>query len=136
LTERLYAARNIAHLMISGNKNIKIYLMKGIVLFSAFDDFLNQVLVKILESKGIKETKIIDTPFHSLVDNILEFNNKQIFLIQNNLIDYKNTSNIIWQLKALEKIKKSGIKIVNFNINILLEDPVKRTKEFVQKNIL
>ena len=135
-TERLYAARNIAHLMQSANDNIKIYQMKGIVIFSALDDILNKVILKILENKGIKEMKIIDTPFHLLVDNLLEVNNKQILITQNHLINYHDHSKILWQLNAIDKIKKGGLKIVNFNTSQLFDKPVKTIKEFISKNIV
>ncbi len=135
-TERLYAARNIAHLMQSANDKIKIYQIKGIVIFSTLDDILNQVIFKILENKGIKEMKIIDTPFHLLVDNILEVNNKQILITQNQLLNYHDFSKIIWQLRAISKIKKAGLKVVNFNTSQLFDNPVKSIKEFVQNNII
>ncbi len=135
-TERLYAARNIAHLMQTANSKIKIYQIKGIVIFSALDEILNKVLFKILENTGIKEMKIIDTPFHLLVDNLLEVNNKQILITQNHLLNYHEYSEILWQLNALEKIRKAGLKIVNFNTSQLFDKPVKTIKEFISKNIV
>ena len=135
-TERLYAARNIAHLMQSANDKIKIYQTKGIVIFSALDDILNKVMLKILENTGIKEMKIIDTPFHLLVDNILEVNNKQILITQDHLLNYYDHSKILWQLHAIDKIKKAGLKIVNFNTSQLFDNPVKNIKEFISKNIV
>jgi len=93
-SERLYAARNLAHLMQSTNKSIKIFQMKNTLIFSALEDILNKVLLKLLAKNNIKEMRIIDTPFHLLVDNLLEINKKQILLIQNNLLDYKTIDNI------------------------------------------
>lgn len=130
-TERLYAARNIAFLMQSNNPDIKIYQMKNLVIFSSIEDILNKVMVKLLESKGIKEMKIIDTPFHLLVDNILESNNKQILLIENNLLNYKKFDNLLWQLQSIEKIRKSGIKVFNLDTVNLLSNPVKTFRDFV-----
>ena len=135
-TERLYAARNLAFLMQSNNTNIKIFHVKNNVIFSAFDDILNKVLFKLLESHGIKEMKIIDTPFHLIVDNILEINNKQILLTQNHLLNYKNSDNILFQLSAIEKIRKSGILIKNYNTSELLDNPVKSIKKFIMHEVL
>lgn len=88
-TERLYAARNLAYMMQSTNMNLKIFHMKNKIIFSSLDDILNKVLFKLLENQGIKEMKIIDTPFHLLVDSILEINNKQVVITQNHLLNYK-----------------------------------------------
>ena len=132
-TERLYAARNLASMMQSANNKLKIFHLKNKIIFSALDSVLNKVLLKLLENKGIKEMKIIDTPFHLLVDSILEINNKQILITQNHLLNYKNTDNILWQIYAIDKIKKAGIKHINFNTTELLNEPVKSVKEFVSK---
>jgi hypothetical protein len=75
--------------------------------------------------------KIIDTPFHLLVDSILEINNKQVLLIQNHLINYKNAENLKWQLFVLEKVRKSGIRVINFNTTELLNESVKSIREFI-----
>lgn len=135
-TERLYAARNLAHLMQSANENIKIFQLKNTVIFSALEEILNKVLVKLLETHGIKEMRIIDTPFHLLVDNILEVNSKQILLTQNNLLNYKQHNNIMWQIYSIEKIKKGGIKIINFNTTDLLDNPIQTIKNFVNENLI
>lgn len=135
-TERLYAARNIAHLMQSANKNIKIFQLKNIIIFSALEEILNKVLVKLLTKEGIKEMRIIDTPFHLLVDNILEVNSKQILLTQNNLLNYKKYDDIMWQIYSIEKIKKGGIKIINFNTTDLLDNPIQTIKNFVSDNLI
>ena len=135
-TERLYAARNLAHLMQSANENIKIFQLKNTVIFSALEEILNKVLVKLLAKQGIKEMRIIDTPFHLLVDNILEVNSKQILLTQNNLLNYKKHENIMWQIHSIEKIKKGGIKIINFNTTDLLDAPIQTIKNFVSDNLI
>jgi hypothetical protein len=130
-TERLYAARNLAYMMQTSNNNIKLFHIKNKIIFSALDDVLNKIMVKLLESHGIKEMKIIDTPFHLLVDSILEINNKQVLLIQNHLINYKNAENLKWQLFVLEKVRKSGIRVINFNTTELLNESVKSIREFI-----
>ncbi len=135
-SERLYAARNLAHLLQSSNKNIKIFQMKNTIIFSALDEILNKVLLKLLDKNGIKEMRIIDTPFHLLVDNLLEINKKQILLTQNHLINHKTFDNILWQMAALEKIAKGGVKIVNFNTSDLLETPIENIKSFVKNNLV
>ncbi len=132
--ERLYAARNIAHLLESANKNIKIFHYNTLIIFSTLDDILNKVLYKLLNKYGLKEKKIIDTPFHLIVDNILEVNTKQILITQNNLLNYSSIDNILWQLYAINKIKKSGIKVVNFNTSVLFDDAIGSIKEFVKEN--
>ena len=135
-TERLYAARNIAHLLQSSNSDITIFNIKNIIIFSAMDNLLNQVFYKILSKYGIKKMRIIDTPFHLLVDNLLEVNNKQILITQNRLLNYKNTGDVVRQLKSLQKISKGGLKIVDFDIRLLLEQPVKNMMNFISKNII
>ncbi len=135
-SERLYAARNLAHLLQSSNKNIKIFQMKNTIIFSALDEILNKVLLKLLDKTGIKEMRIIDTPFHLLVDNLLEINKKQILITQNRLINHKTFDNILWQMAALEKITKGGVKIVNFNTSDLLETPIENIKSFVKNNLV
>lgn len=131
-TERLYAARNLSYLLQSTAPDLKIYQIKNKIIFSAFDEVLNKVLIKLLDNQGIKEMKIIDTPFHLLVDCILEVNTKQVLLIQNNLLNFRKTDNIFWQFFAMDKIRKSGIKIINFNTSSLLNDPVRTMKEFIR----
>jgi hypothetical protein len=132
-TERLYAARNIACLMQFSNPEIKIYHIKSKIIFSALDPVMNRVLLKLLQPHGVKEMKIIDTPYHLLVDSLLEINNKQILIIQNNLLNYREPGDLIRQVYSLEKIRKAGIKIMNFNTSDLLNEPVKRIKDFVSK---
>ena len=135
-SERLYAARNIAHLLQSTNSDIKLFHLKNIIIFSAMDSLLNKVLLKILSKYGIKEMRIIDTPFHLLVDNLLEVNNKQILITQNRLLNYKNTEDVVRQLRALQKISKGGLKVIDFDIRLLLEEPVKNIMNFISKNIV
>lgn len=131
-TERLYAARNISFMLQSTVPDLKIYQTKNKILFSAFDEVLNKVLIKLLDNQGIKEMKIIDTPFHLLVDCILEVNTKQVLIIQNNLLNFRKTDNIFWQFFVMDKIRKSGIKIINFNSASLMHDPVRTMKEFIR----
>ncbi len=131
-TERLYAARNLSFLLQSTVPDLKIYQTKNKILFSAFDEVLNKVLIKLLDNQGIKEMKIIDTPFHLLVDCILEVNTKQVLIIQNNLLNFRKTDNIFWQFFVMDKIRKSGIKIINFNSASLMHDPVRTMKEFIR----
>ncbi len=131
-TERLYAARNIAFMLQSTAPDLKIYQIKNKILFSAFDDVLNKVLIKLLDNLGVKEMKIIDTPFHLLVDCILEVNTKQILIIQNSLINFRKTDNLFWQFFVIDKIRKAGIKIINFNSSTLMHDPVRTMKEFIR----
>ncbi|MBK7096312.1 MAG: hypothetical protein IPH57_15160 [Saprospiraceae bacterium] len=130
-TERLYAARNLAYMMQSTNMNLKIFHMKNKIIFSSLDDILNKVLFKLLENQGIKEMKIIDTPFHLLVDSILEINNKQVVITQNHLLNYKKTDNVLWQVYVIDKIKKAGIKVINFDSTDLLHEPISSVKEFI-----
>lgn len=132
-TERLYAARNLAFMLQSTNPNIKIFHLKNKIILSALDEVLNKVILKILENQGIKEMKIIDTPFHLLVDSILEVNNRQVLITQNHLIDYRSTENLDWQLFILSKIEKSGIRIINFNTTDIITEPVKSVKEFISR---
>ncbi len=135
-SERLYAARNLAHLLQSTNNKIKIFQLKNTVIFSSLDEILNQVLLKLMDKNGIKEMRIIDTPFHLLVDNLLEINKKQILLTQNNLIDYKTDDNLLWQLDSIRKIRKGGVKIINFNTSSLLDNPIENIKNFVKTNLI
>jgi len=130
-TERLYAARNLAYMMQSTNMNLKIFHMKNKIIFSSLDDILNKVLFKLLENQGIKEMKIIDTPFHLLVDSILEINNKQVVITQNHLLNYKKTDDLLWQIYVIDKIKKAGIKVINFDSADLLHEPISSVKEFI-----
>ncbi len=132
--ERLYAARNLAHLLETANKNIKIFRYNNVVIFSTLDEILNKVLMKLLGEKGLKESRVIDTPFHMIIDNILEVNTKQILITQNNLLNFDSVDNLLWQLYAINKIRKSGIKIVNFNTSLLFDDAVSSIKDFVRKN--
>ena len=130
-TERLYAARNLAYMIQATNMNLKIFHLKNKIIFSSLDEILNKVLFKLLENQGIKEMKIIDTPFHLLVDSILEINNKQVLITQNHLLNFKKADDILWQIYVLDKIKKAGIKIINFDTTDLLHEPVKVVKEFI-----
>jgi hypothetical protein len=92
---------------------------------------LNKLLFKLLENQGIKEMKIIDTPFHLLVDSILEINNKQVVITQNHLLNYKKTDDLLWQIYVIDKIKKAGIKVINFDSADLLHEPISSVKEFI-----
>ncbi len=132
--ERLYAARNLAHILETANKNIKIFRYNNIVIFSTLDEILNKVLMKMLGDKGLKECRVIDTPFHMIIDNITEVNTKQILITQNHLLNFNSVDNLLWQLYAINKIRKSGMKIVNFNTSLLFDDAIGSIKDFVRKN--
>jgi GTPase SAR1 family protein len=133
-TERLYAARTIAHMLQDTNPEIRIFHLEDYIIFSCLSETLNIVLEKMLNQRNIKKIRVLETPFHSLVENILEISAKQVLITQDNLVNNAAFDRIPWQLYLKEKINRAGIKIADINSNHLLEDPIPTLLTFIGEN--
>jgi len=135
-TERLYGARNLAHLIMDVAPDIEIFKLGNQTLYSCLSAPLNQLLLAMLDQKGIKKMRVLETPFNLLLENILEINTKQWLLTQDSLLDSADVDRIPWQIYVREQAEKAGIKHVNLDTLDLRNAPVKVFRDFIETNFL
>jgi len=135
-TERLYGARNLAHLIMDVAPDIEIFKLGNQTLYSCLSAPLNQLLLAMLDQKGIKKMRVLETPFNLLLENILEINTKQWLLTQDGLLDSADVDRIPWQIYVMEQAEKAGIRHVNLDTLDLREAPVKVFRDFIETSFL
>jgi hypothetical protein len=131
-TEKLYAARNLAYLLEDINSGVVVYRMDEYIIFSCLSKPLNQVMEQLLDKRGIKKMRILESPFHLLVENLLEVKLKQVLIAQDGLINNYQADRIAWQLFVKERFKKAGVAVVDFKSDILLANPVQAIFRFTE----
>lgn len=134
-TERLYGARNLAHLIRDVAPGVEIFKLGDKILYSCLSEPLNQLLLAILDHKGIKKMRVLETPFNLLLENLLEIHSKQLLLIQDGLLNSTSWENLSWQLYVRDQAVKAGLTLINLDTLDLRVAPVKVFREFIETNI-
>ena len=130
-TERLYAARNLAFLLENINPDITIFHLGSKILVSCLSGPLNEVLQQLLDEAGLKKMRILESPFHLLVENLLEVESEQILITQDGLINNRDFRDTDWQWVVRNKLIKGGVKLLDFKTHLLLESPHQAMMAFV-----
>lgn len=133
-TERLYAARNLAYLLEDVNPQIVTFRLDHYIIFSCLSEPLNQVLKQLLDERGIKQMRVLESPFHLLVENLLEVKGRQILLTQDMLINNREYDRLEWQLAVKERVSRAGIRIIDMKTHDLLQNTLQVLLTFVEKH--
>jgi hypothetical protein len=133
-TERLYAARHLAHLLEDLHGDITIYHLGTNILYSCFSDPLNIVFEKLMESRGLKKIRVLEKKIHTLVENILEVNAEHKIMTQDLMINSAKQDMLPWQWQVKAKMERAGMDIINFNTHDLLEDSLPAMLQFLADN--
>ena len=132
-TERLYAARNLAHLLEDINPHIVVFHLGNKILFSCMSEPLNEVLGQWLDDKGIKRMRVLESAFHLLVENLLELDTEKLLITQDHLINNQSIGNPDWQLFVLDRISKAGIRTFNLNTTSLHSNAMQYMIQFIEQ---
>jgi hypothetical protein len=130
-TERLHGARNLAHIIQDINPEISIFHLEQYIIFSCLSNPLNAVLLQLLDQRGVKKMRVLESPFHLLVENLLEVNSPRFILTQDSLLS-SNMESLDWQLFAIDRLKKAGLQIVDFKTRQLLSNPLQLMIKFTE----
>lgn len=131
-SERLYAARNLAFLLEDLNPGLTVFHLEDYILFSCFSNTLNTVMMKLLDNRSIKKVRVLESPFHLIVENLLEIKSNRVLITQDGLINNRCAERLDWQLLVMDRVKKAGIRIVDFKSEQLLKNPVQEMIRFLQ----
>ncbi len=135
-TERLYGARNLAHLIRDVAPQIEIFKMENTIIYSCLSGPLNELILAMLDQKGIKKMRILETPFNLLLENLLDIQNRHFLLTQDGLLNSASFNDIQWQMYILWQAEKAGIKVIDLNTLDLKEAPVKVFSSFIESNLM